>query len=242
MRAALLRGVLLALPMVIRQAARRHARVREKVRQENCVIQLRLKDNSVSRHLVFTDGKVRAAWGVHAAPDAEMVFASIDTALALLKPDPDYGVVIDALKNFKATAVGLDRYLVWFGQLMHTIGASSWRHGLELQDGVTRYTNLTNGGPIHVDVKDGRIIRTLPIDFGPADPQSWSIRARGRTFTPQRKATVSPHALTMKSLVYSPRRLLYPMKRVGFDPNRDRKTERRGRSDGGFVYVVRRQA
>src|SRR5579871_5041483 len=104
MRVALLRAVLLALPTVIRRAARRHLGVRAKLRQEHCVIQLRLKDNSVSRHLTFADGKVRAAWGVHEAADAEMVFASVDTALAMLKPDPDYAVVIDALKNFKAAA------------------------------------------------------------------------------------------------------------------------------------------
>jgi trimethylamine-N-oxide reductase (cytochrome c) len=149
----------------------------------------------------------------------------------MLKPDPDYAVVIDALKNFKATVGGSDRYLVWFGQLMHIIGTSSWNYGQRLKDGTIRYTNLTNGGPIHVDVKHGRIVRTVPIDFGSDDPSSWSVQARGRTFTPLRTATVSPHALAMKSLVYSPRRLLYPMKRVGFDPNGDRKTEQRGRAD-----------
>jgi Molybdopterin oxidoreductase len=230
MKRALLRGVLTALPVLIGQAARRHERVRKHLQRENCVIQLRLRDRSISRHLTFRDGKVRAGWGTHESPDAEMVFVSLATALAMLKPDPDQAVVIDALKNFKATAGGSDRHLVWFGELMHRIETSSWKYGRKLRDGTTRYTNLTNGGPIHVDVKDGRIVRTMPIEFGPDDPASWSTQARGRTFTPLRTATVSPHALSMKSLVYSPRRLLYPMKRVGFDSNGDRRTEQRGRA------------
>src|SRR5689334_7732236 len=86
MKGAVLRGVLLALPLIIRQAARNNLRVRRALGRENCVIQLRLKDNSVSRQLVFSEGKLRSAWGVHATPDAEMVFDSVDTALAMLKP------------------------------------------------------------------------------------------------------------------------------------------------------------
>lgn len=230
MKKAVLRAVLLALPSMIRSAGRRHERVRRILQKGHCVIQLRLQDCSLSRHFNFKGGALHAGWGVHEKPDAEMVFVSVDTALALLKPNPDYRIVIDALKNFKAAARGSDHHLVWFGQLMHTIGISSWKYGRPLSDGSTRYTNLTNGGPIHVDVKDGRILRTMPIDLTNDDPESWSLRARGRTFTPLRTATVSPHALSMKSMVYSPRRLLYPMKRIGFDPKGERRTERRGQA------------
>lgn len=231
MKKTALRAVLLGLPLIIRTAARRHQNVRRILRRGRCVIQLRLRDSSVSRHLTFRDGTLRAGWGVHRQPDAEMVFASVATALAMLKPKLDYAVVIDALKNFKATAGGSDRHLVWFGQLMHTIGTASWQYGMRQRDGSVRYTNLTNGGPLHVDVKDGRIVRTLPIEFDQQDPASWKIHARGRTFTPRRTATVSPHGLALKSLVYSPQRLLYPLKRVGFNPSGDRQTERRGKAD-----------
>lgn len=218
MKRTALRAVLTALPLIIRTAARRHTRVRAHLSQCNCVIQVRLRDGSLSRQLHFRDGAVRALWGVHAAPDAEMVFASVATALAMLKPAPDYARVIDALKNFNAMAGGSDRHVVWFGTLMHLIGTSSWQYGTRRRDGTVRYTNLTNGGPLHVDVRDGRIVRTLPIDLDEKDGASFTIEARGRRFTPRRSATVSPHALALKSLVYSPRRLLYPMKRVGFDP------------------------
>ncbi len=48
------------------------------------------------------------------------------------------------------------------------------------------------------------------------------------SFTPWRRATVNPHAMTLKSMVYSDKRLLYPMKRVDFDPNGERNPQNRG--------------
>jgi trimethylamine-N-oxide reductase (cytochrome c) len=228
MKRLLLRAILLALPLIIGKAARGHAKVRQKLNAGDCVVQLRLRDGSLCRHYVFKNGVIRAQWTRHPAPDCEMVFASVPTALAMMKPNPDYAVLIDALKNFKATAGGVDRYTVWFGQLMHLVGTAGWAYGKALRGGVMRYTNLTNGGPIHVDVKDGRILRTLPLEFDASDAPSWRVEARGRSFSPRRIATVSPHALALKSLVCSPRRLLYPMKRIGFDPKLSRRTDQRG--------------
>jgi trimethylamine-N-oxide reductase (cytochrome c) len=235
MKKLALKGILLALPIIIRRAAKKHPAVRSHLQSGRCVVQIRLRDGTLARHLVFAQGKVTAFWGAHAQPDTEMVFGSVDTALAVMKPEPDYAVVIDALKNFKASAGGNDRWTVWFGRLMHLVTTSGWNYGTRLKDGTTRYTNLTNGGPIHVYVRDGRIIRTTPIVLDESDAPSWSIQARGRSFTPRRIATVSPHALAMKSLVHSSRRLLYPMKRADFDPNGERNTSRRGIS--GYVRI-----
>ena len=61
-----------------------------------------------------------------------------------------------------------------------------------------------------------------PITFDAKDPQPWTIKARGKTFTPPRKTSLAPHGQNAKSMVYSPDRLLYPMKRVDFDPNGER--------------------
>lgn len=106
MKKLALRSIVLALPLVIRQAAKKHESVREKLQSGNCVVQLRLRDGSVARHYVFRNGEVTGFWGRHSRPDTEMVFASVDSALALMRPDPDYAVVIDALKTFKAMAGG----------------------------------------------------------------------------------------------------------------------------------------
>jgi len=82
----------------------------------------------------------------------------------------------------------------------------------------TRFTNGTTGGPVFVYVKDGRIVRVTPIEFDEKDAASWAIKARGKTFSPPRNTTLSPYSFAYKSMVYSPKRNLYPMKRVDFDP------------------------
>ena len=175
MKRALLSTILRALPLVIRRAANRHRSVRDQLERGDCVLQLRLRDNSIARHYIFKGGKVTGRAGLHSAPDAEMVFGSVRSALAMVSPKPDYGVIIDALKNFKVTAGGSDRWIVWFGQLMHLVGSAGWKYGVRLKDGSVRYTNLTNGGPLHVTVRDGRIVRTTPIDFDDDDAPPWSI-------------------------------------------------------------------
>ena len=78
---------------------------------------------------------------------------------------------------------------------------------------VERKTQLTTGGPVWVDVKDGRIIRLTPIEFDDTDAPSWTIEARGRNFTPKRGATICPWTVAHRSTIYSPKRILTPLKR-----------------------------
>ncbi len=84
--------------------------------------------------------------------------------------------------------------------------------------GARRLTNLTTGGPVHVDVEDGRIVRIIPLQLGESDSPAWTIHARGRDFTPPRRNTLSPWTVAHKSTIYSPDRILTPLKRVDFDP------------------------
>ena len=93
---------------------------------------------------------------------------------------------------------------------------------------VRRLTSGTNGGPVFVDVEDGKIVRIYPIDLDESDAPSWSIQARGHTFTPPRKTTLSPYSVMLKSIIYSPKRILTPLKRVDFDPNGEHNCENRG--------------
>ena len=109
-----------------------------------------------------------------------------------------------------------------------------------MPDGTMRYCNMTNGGPLFVYVKDGKIVRMTPIDLAKDDGASWTIRARGMDFTPPRKTTLAPHGQNAKSIVYSPDRLLYPMKRVDFDPNGERNPQNRGKS--GYVRISWQEA
>jgi anaerobic selenocysteine-containing dehydrogenase len=93
---------------------------------------------------------------------------------------------------------------------------------------VQRFTNSTTGGPVFVDVEDGKIVRIIPMDLDESDPEGWTIEARGRTFKPPRRTTLAPHAAAQKSMVYSPKRILTPLKRVDFDPKGERNIQNRG--------------
>ncbi len=91
-----------------------------------------------------------------------------------------------------------------------------------------RMTNSSTGGPVFVYVKDGKIVRITPMDFDETDAPSWEIEARGRTFTPPRKTTLSMYTAGFKSMIYSDKRIMYPMKRKDFDPNGERNIQSRG--------------
>jgi pyrogallol hydroxytransferase large subunit-like protein len=64
---------------------------------------------------------------------------------------------------------------------------------------------------------------------------TWTINARGKSFAPPPQTTISPYRLACKSTVYSKDRLLWPMKRVDFDPNGARNPQNRGIS--GYVRI-----
>jgi hypothetical protein len=67
----------------------------------------------------------------------------------------------------------------------------------------TRHTNLTTGGPVHVDVADGRIVRIIPLQLDDSDGPSWTLEARGRRFTPPRRTALAPQAAGPKSPIHS---------------------------------------
>ena len=73
-----------------------------------------------------------------------------------------------------------------------------------------------------MDVEDGQIRRILPLQLDETDAPSWTIGARGRSFTPPRKTTLSPWTVGHRATIYSPNRILTPLKRVDFDPDGDR--------------------
>ncbi|MCP4600168.1 MAG: molybdopterin-dependent oxidoreductase, partial [Proteobacteria bacterium] len=96
---------------------------------------------------------------------------------------------------------------------------------------IEKLTNGTTGGPVFVYVQDGRIIRITPMELDDSDAPSWVIKARGREFSPARKTTLSPYSFAWRSMIYSPTRLLYPLKRVDFDPDGKRNCAKRGESE-----------
>jgi molybdopterin guanine dinucleotide-containing S/N-oxide reductase-like protein len=92
-------------------------------------------------------------------------------------------------------------------------------------------TQCTVGGPVFVHVKNGKITKMRPIVFDEADAPSWTIEARGRTFTPPRKTTLQSYVVAERMRIYSENRIKYPYRRKTFDPRGDRHPEMRGKDE-----------
>ena len=91
-----------------------------------------------------------------------------------------------------------------------------------------------NSNVVCVDVKDGKIVRIRPLHldwkYDPAEFKPWKFEVRGKTFEPPLKCLVPPHGIAYKKRVYSPNRILYPLKRVDWDPKGERNPQNRGNS------------
>jgi molybdopterin guanine dinucleotide-containing S/N-oxide reductase-like protein len=86
-----------------------------------------------------------------------------------------------------------------------------------------------------VDVKDGKIIRIRPFHFDwkykPEDMNYWQFKARGKVFESGLKTLLPPYTLGYKKRVYSPNRILYPLKRVDWEPGGENiNAKNRGKS------------
>jgi trimethylamine-N-oxide reductase (cytochrome c) len=222
--AALLFGI---APM-LRAKARKYPAFARRLAEKDLTVQIRTFDASVARHITFGRGKVSSARGLHPKPDVTIGVATAELGARLFVPWVDHLERIEAMKNFNFTAEGPDELVVWFTQTLTTMMTLGWEYGVDVSDGTKRYVTNTNGGPLFVYVKDGKIVRLTPIEFDDEDARPWTIRARGKRFTPPAGTTAAVHTLCSKSTIYSPDRLLYPMKRVDFDPKGNRNCQNRG--------------
>jgi molybdopterin guanine dinucleotide-containing S/N-oxide reductase-like protein len=92
------------------------------------------------------------------------------------------------------------------------------------------FINSTQGGPISVYVKNGKIVRIRPLVFEENELKPWTIPAHGKKFSPQNKITVAPTTIAERVRIYADDRIKYPLKRVDFNEKGDRCTGNRGKS------------
>ena len=92
-----------------------------------------------------------------------------------------------------------------------------------------------SGPPYVVDSdSDGKITRVRPlfyedyVDWESKNP--WKIKARGSSFGPTKRTIPGSYYTGYKKRVYSENRVRYPLKRVDWDPNGERNTQNRGKS------------
>jgi anaerobic selenocysteine-containing dehydrogenase len=107
-------------------------------------------------------------------------------------------------------------------------GEKSFLKGLGLND------FGSNGNISVVDVKAGKIVRIRPLHFDSKYSQekfnSWKMEVQGQLLEPGMKTLIAHFDLGYKKRVYSPNRVLYPLKRIDWDPNGQRNSQNRGTS------------
>jgi len=222
--------LLLGISLMLKAWAVIYPAFRARLLEKNFTAQMRTKDGRTGRWFTFHNGKVTSGGGIDPDADINLVFKTAEIAAGLLMPPINQLDQINAMKDFVLEMDGPDELTSWFTQTLIFSQTVGWKFGTDMGDGVMRYTNMTNGGPVFLYVRDGKIIRMTPIVFDDDDPKPWTIEARGKKFTPPRRTSLAPHGMNWKSMVYSPDRLLYPMKRVDFDPNGERNPQNRGKS------------
>ncbi len=223
-----LQVLLWGIALAIRFSAWRYPSFRDRLKEKDLVVQIKLENNRIARYFALRGGRLRTAAKLHPQPDVTVFFKNRQVAERALTPPQDMGEVVHAGKNFQMGVTGDDALAVWWLQTLNRMLGASWKIGEELPSGETCYVNNTNGGPVNVYVKDGRIVRTTPIEFDEEDSPSWRIEARGKEFVPPRRATVPAYSLSWRSMIDSEERNLYPMKRVDFDPAGERNPQNRG--------------
>jgi trimethylamine-N-oxide reductase (cytochrome c) len=223
-------AILSGLAVALKATRSLYPEFADRLKERSLVAQLLARDEEVGRWFQIADGRVRSGAGRHAQPDITLSFKDAALGAKLLMPPINWLEQVNAQKDFRLGVDGPEDLTNWFAQTLMLMQSVRWKMGVRLGDGTVRYCNMTNGGPVFVYVKDKKIVRITPIDFDEADAQPWTIEARGIKFTPPRKTSLAPHGQNYKSVVYSPDRLLHPMKRVDFDPKGERNPQNRGKS------------
>jgi molybdopterin guanine dinucleotide-containing S/N-oxide reductase-like protein len=229
------RIILWGLAQLLKFAAWRYPAFRARLKERNLVAQFKARDEEIGRWYAIKDGVITSGAGLRGDVDVTLAFKTARLGADLLTPPINWLDQINAQKEFNLTVEGPDDLVNWFAQTVMASMSAGLKFGTRMSDGSMRYCNMANGGPLFVFVKDGKIIRTTPIDLSEDDGASWTIEARGLKLTPPRKTTLAPHGQNCKSMVYSPDRLLYPMKRIDFDPNGARNPQNRGKS--GYARI-----
>jgi len=96
-----------------------------------------------------------------------------------------------------------------------------------------------SGAPCQVDSNGDKITRIRPYfydkNYTCTNCNPWKIEARGKVFRAPDRVTITPFGLGYKARVYSPNRVMYPLKRVDWDPKGERNPQNRGKS--GYVRI-----
>ena len=144
--------ILIGLHILLKYTAWRYPAFAKRLKEHDMSAQIKTWDDKVGRCCTFKDGKVSSKSGINSNADICMSFKTEDLAVNLLMPPINWLDQINALKDFKLKMDGDDGLANWFAQTTMMTQSIGWPGGNESADGRQRTVNMTNGGPVFVDV------------------------------------------------------------------------------------------
>ncbi len=191
--------ILFGVSAALNMTAAQFPDFRQRLREKKFVAQVKAKGTSTGRYFMFGKGHIRSKAGVHKNPDICITFKTVALGAKLLTPPFRHMDFINAMKNFNIEMTGPDDLTLFFTDTVSLMQTIRWTQGKSVEGGEKRFVNHTNGGPVFVYVKDGKIVRITPIDLEDDDAPTWSITVRGQTW--QRSAPTH----SRQSLPYIPK-------------------------------------
>ena len=157
--------ILFGLNILFRYCAWKYPEFKSLLTEKAFTAVIRTKDGSVARWYRFGASGYSSGAGRKDNAEVVMTFKTAAIGAKLLMPPIDQLEQINALKDFVITLEGPEEEATWFTQTIVRTQSIGWKYGVDQGNGVTRYTQMTNGGPIFAYVKDDKIIRITPIEF-----------------------------------------------------------------------------
>src|SRR5580700_5195972 len=93
--------ILWGFAQMMKRAARRHDKFRDRLRERTLVAQIKARDEEVGRWFEVRDGKVRSRAGLHPKADITLAFKNAALGASLLTPPINWLDQINAQKDFK---------------------------------------------------------------------------------------------------------------------------------------------
>src|SRR5580658_1008820 len=142
--------VLFGAAQLLKRAAHRHPDFNKRVQEHDLVAQIMTRDEGIGRWFEFKSGIIKSHAGLHDKPDIKLLFKNAKVAATLLTPPINWLDQINAQKDFVLGVEGPEHLTNWFAQTLMMSQTAGLQYGTKLRRGVTRYCNMTNGGPVFV--------------------------------------------------------------------------------------------
>ncbi len=164
--------ILLGLKFLLWWQSLRYKEFKKHLSEKNFTAQIKIKDGSTGRTFIFNNGRIISNSGINQKAEVVLTFKDAKIACRLLMPlvfaflfkrSINQLDQINALKDFILTMEGPDELTLWFTQTLMCTQTIGLKFGTDMGKGIIRYTNMTNGGPVFLYVKNNKLIRMTHI-------------------------------------------------------------------------------